>query len=102
MYVILYIHMNGYNLLGKEKVVLIRELQKHPSRSLQGVTRIMRGGKSLGVFFPDAIVEELMEDLEAVRSTRLKKRAKAVRTIFKEGKKARFASAYSVAKRYGV
>ncbi len=94
--------MSGYTLIGQEKVVLIRELQKHPTKALQGVTRIMRGGESLGVFFPDAILEALMEDLEMLHSDRLKKRVKHVRNSLKRGGTKRFASARSVAKRYGV
>jgi len=37
-------------LLLRERTASIRDIQKNPSKALQGITRVMRGGKTFGFF----------------------------------------------------
>lgn len=55
-------------ILQKENVVNIKELQKGPSRHLQGITRVLRGGATYGYFMNQEIFDSLIEDLEAISS----------------------------------
>jgi len=72
-------------MLAKEKIVSIRELQKNPSKALQGVTRIIRNGKSVGLFLSDEMWDELQEDIEMMTSKGLEKRIAAARKQIKKG-----------------
>lgn len=56
------------NLLRNESIVNIKELQKSPSKYLQGITRIMRGKQTLGYFLGAQEFAELLEDIEAAES----------------------------------
>lgn len=49
--------------LIKEKVVSLSQLQKNPSRALEGdIIRIVRSGKDIGIFFSKQEFEDLMEE----------------------------------------
>ena len=71
--------METYQLLAKERIASIREIQKSPSKSLFGLTRVMRGSKTLGFFFSVQEFEELLEDLEAASSKSLRQRVRLAR-----------------------
>lgn len=60
--------------LKLEHVVNVKELQRSPSKSLKGLTRILRGSMTLGYFLDATIFENLVEDLEAVASHSYRKR----------------------------
>lgn len=88
-----------HTLLTRERVASIREVQQNPSRALQGMTRVMRGSKTIGFFFANEDLDELLEDVEAASSPTLRRRVAAARKGSK-GKKT--ASAADLAKRYGM
>ena len=71
--------LKTFKALKQEHIVNIKELQKSPSRSLKGITRILRGSATLGYFLDAALFEYLMEDLEAVTSIPYRKRIKRAR-----------------------
>lgn len=53
--------MHGiFRALTKENIASIRDLQKNPSASLQGITRIMKGKTTLGFFFPLKEIERML------------------------------------------
>ena len=79
-----------------ENVVNVKELQKSPSRSLRGLTRILRGSKTLGYFLDSTIFEDFVEDLEAAASPNYKKRVATAR------KETGGASLEDLNARYGV
>lgn len=60
--------------LKLEHVVNVKELQKSPSKSLKGLTRILRGSMTLGYFLDATIFEDFVEDLEAASSHSYRKR----------------------------
>ena len=60
--------------LKHERIVNIKELQKSPSRSLQGLTRILKGSTTLGYFLSAQDFEDFVEDLQAVRSLSYRRR----------------------------
>lgn len=70
--------------LVKEHIASIRDVQKNPSKSLQGITRVMRGSKTLGFFFANDELEELLEDIEAAASRPLRARVKKARQGLKK------------------
>ncbi len=74
-----------YQLLQREHVASIRDVQKNPSRSLRGMTRVMRGSKTFGFFFSADEFDELLEDLEAASSKNLRARVRAARKGLKKG-----------------
>ncbi len=88
-----------FELLAREGVASIRDIQKNPSKALQGITRVVRGSKTIGFFFSNEELEELMEDLEATVSKSLKVRVTQARRELKAGKTV---SLETMAKRYGV
>lgn len=55
-------------IVNKEKVVSVRDVQRNPSAVLQGLTRIVKNGKTLGFFLNKEEWEELKEDMEALSS----------------------------------
>lgn len=65
--------------LQEERVVNIRDLQKSPSRSLKGITRILRGKHTLGYFLDPQALDDLIEDFEALNSPAYLKRIAAAR-----------------------
>ena len=74
-----------YQLLSREHIASIRDVQKNPSKKLRDITRVMRGSKTLGFFFSNAEFDELLEDLEAAASTTLRARVKKARAGLKKG-----------------
>lgn len=88
-----------YQLLTKEHVTSIREVQKNPSKSLRGITRVMRGTQTIGFFFSNEDFDELLEDLEAASSATLRARVKEARQELKRGDIVTLAE---LRKKYGV
>lgn len=88
-----------YQFLTKEDVASIRDIQKNPSKALRGITRVVRGSKTIGFFFSNAELEDLLEDLQALSSARFKARVQKARHELKQG---RTVSMNDIAKRYGV
>lgn len=88
-----------YQLLAKEHVVSIRDIQKNPSKVLQGLTRVMRGPKTIGFFLSNEEMDNLLEDLEAAASRSLRARVKEARKGLKANQ---LVSIQDLAKKYGV
>lgn len=86
-------------ILAGENIASIRDVQKNPSRALKGVTRVMRGRKTIGFFFSNAEWEELQEDMEMAASKTLQARVREAR---KDIKNKATISLADVAKRYGL
>lgn len=83
----------------RQRVATIRQIQQHPSKALQGVTRVFKNGKAIGIFLDEEALDELQEDLEALSSpTYIKSIAKA-RAEIKAGKTI---SLEKVMKKYGL
>ena len=90
-------NIEALQVLAGENIASIRDVQKNPSRALKGVTRVMRGRKTIGFFFANAEWEELQEDMEMAGSKQLRTLAAKSRAG-----KARGVSLQTLAKRYGV
>lgn len=69
-------HNQTLQVLQKERVASIRDIQKNPSRVLTGITRVVRGSKTIGFFLSNEEFDEFIEDVEASRSKELKRRVK--------------------------
>jgi len=82
--------------LKTEEVVNIKELQKSPSRYLQGLTRILRGKKTLGYFLDEDTFSDLVEDMEAMSSPNY------LKSILRARKSKKFTSLDKVKKMYGI
>ncbi len=82
--------------IRNEEVINIKELQKSPSRYLQGLTRILRGKKTLGYFLDEDIFSNLVEDMEAISSPNY------LESILKTRKSKKLTSLSKVEKMYGV
>jgi hypothetical protein len=91
--------MKTYQLLTKERVASIRDVQKNPSQALRGITRVLRGNKTVGFFFSNEDFDEILEDLEAASSVDLRRRVRLVRQGLK---KSQISSLSIIAKKYGV
>ena len=85
--------------LVKEQIASIREVQRNPSKVLRGITRVMRGSKTLGFFFAHDELDELLEDVEAASSRTLRARVKKARQGLK---KEEVVSLSEPAKGYGL
>lgn len=104
MYYLTYIFIHDpllqqFKILTQERVVSIRDLQKHPSQALQGVTRIVKNGKSLGIFFDEETLEDMLEDFEAMSSP---KYLASIRKSDKEIKEGKVVSLAAMKKEYGL
>ncbi len=82
--------------LKNERVVNIKELQKSPSKHLKGITRIMRGKKTLGHFLDAEALGDLIEDVEALNSP------KFLKSIRESRARNKTYSLEYVKKRYGL
>ena len=58
---------NTLEILAGENIVPIRELQKNPSACLQGITRIVKGTKTLGFFFAKEEIDQIFEGYDFTR-----------------------------------
>lgn len=74
-----------YQMLSKENVASVRDVQRNPSRALRGITRVMRGSKTVGFFFSNDEFDELLEDVEAAGSKSLRARVREARAGLKKG-----------------
>ncbi len=55
--------MNRAALLLKEKIISLSELQKNPSKALEGdIIRIVKNGKEIGIFMSKEEFEDIMEE----------------------------------------
>lgn len=88
-----------FELLTKENVASIREIQKNPSKALRSITRVVCGSRTIGFFFSNEELDELLEDIEASSSKTFKAKIKHARKEVKEGKTI---SLSALSKRYGV
>ena len=91
--------MSPLSLLVSERVASIRDIQRNPSRALRGVTRVTRGGKSVGLFFANQELEDFFEDLEASTSPKFLARIRKARKELKEGKTIPLSE---LARKYGI
>lgn len=88
-----------YKILTVEKIASVRDIQRNPSKALTGLTRVMRGSKTMGYYFDVMSFDEVLEDLEALSSDELKTRVRSVRRGLKSNK---LKPLSSVAAKYGV
>jgi len=89
--------MTSLSILANEHISSIRDIQKHPSRALRGITRVMRGSKTMGFFFSNEHFEDLMESIEALSSKNyLARIAKARRSKSKGIPLAKLAAKYGL------
>ncbi|MDO8621794.1 MAG: hypothetical protein Q7R80_01020 [bacterium] len=86
-------------ILGREHVASIREIQRNPSRALHGITRVVRGSKTIGIFLDNDELDDLLEDFEALSSPRYLTRVRKARRELRSGKGT---SLDVIARRYGV
>ena len=86
-------------ILGRERVASIREIQRNPSRALCGITRVIRGSKTVGFFFDNEELDDLLEDIEALSSPRYLTRVRKARRELRSGKGTPLEV---IARRYGV
>ena len=89
----------AYQILAKERIASIRDVQKNPSRALRGITRVMRGSHTVGFFFDNEELDDFLEDIEASASPRFQAHMRRARLEMKAGK---FIPLGEVLKRYGV
>lgn len=82
--------MNTLSILQEEHIASVREVQKNPSKALRGVTRVMRGSKTLGFFLDQKAMRQFFEDIqenfEAANSKGLRKRLKKAEEDIKKGR----------------
>ena len=91
--------MKPYQLLTQERIASIRDVQKNPSKALRGITRVMRGSKTVGFFFSNDDFDEILEDIEAGACRDLRRRVKTARAGLKKGETF---SLESIAAKYAV
>ena len=91
--------MHKLQTLQNERITSIREIQKNPSKVLQGITRVLKGTKTMGFYLSNEEYNEFIEDLEAVASKDLKARVKKARrsSIYKKS-----ISLDNLVKEYGI
>lgn len=88
-----------FSALARERIASIRDVQKHPSRALAGITRVIRGGKTIGFFLANEEWSDLMEDVDAAHSPAFRARVKSAR---KQAAAGTAAPLSDVAARYGL
>lgn len=101
MYVIFNTHDMDqvYSFLEQENIVSIRDVQKNPSSALQGITRVMKSGRTHGFFLSKEDFEDLLEDFEALSSQSFRKRIREARSRLGKEKTIPLAT---LAKQYGI
>lgn len=73
--------------LLKEKIVTLSELQKNPSRALDGgIVRIVKNGKELGIYLSREEFEDMMEEHMDLKPS-FKKELDAIIKKSKKGKR---------------
>ena len=88
-----------YAILGRERTSSIRDIQRSPSRALRGITRVVRGSRTVGFFFSNEEFSDLLEDLEAISSPHFRARMRKARREHRAGRAIPFEV---IARRYGV
>ena len=91
--------LHKLDLLSQENIVTIRDLQKNPSQALKGISRIIRNGKTVGFFFSQIDLEDLMTDIEEIINPRFQKKIIAGKKQISRRQGMELAA---VKKRYGV
>lgn len=77
------------SVLIKEKIVSMSQLQRNPSKALEGsIIRIVKNGKEIGIFLSKAEFEDLLEEQVEVKE----KFKKKVIKISEESKKKKLRS----------
>lgn len=60
--------MTSASVLGKEKIISLSELQKNPSKALDGdIIRIVRNGKEIGIFMSKDEFGDFLEEQQELR-----------------------------------
>jgi hypothetical protein len=85
--------------LAREHVASIRDVQKNPSRALTGITRVVRGSKTIGFFLSNEEWDGVLEDFKAMGSVAFRARITSARKQAKSGKATSFSE---VAAQYGL
>ncbi len=88
-----------FSVLARENVASIRDVQKNPSKALRGITRVIRGSKTIGFFLSNEEWEDLLENIEAMSSPSFRARVRSARRQMKEGKTVPLAE---ILKKYGI
>ncbi|MBU0540284.1 hypothetical protein KKF59_01900 [Patescibacteria group bacterium] len=91
--------MDTFSILSNERIASIRDIQKNPSQTLKGITRVTRGGNTIGFFLSNDEFAELVESHEALSSPAFVSRVAKSRRELKSGKGKALAS---VMKEYGL
>lgn len=91
--------LEQFQLLARERVVSIRELQKNPTKALQGITRVMKNGKSVGFFLDEEVFENFIEDIEALLSPNYQA---SIQQAMKEVKAGKGVTLEALKKEYGL
>lgn len=76
--------MSSAGVLVKEKIISLSQLQKNPSKALDGqIIRITKNGKEIGVFMSKEEFEDFLEESLALKSSFKEELAGAVDTAEK-------------------
>lgn len=78
--------MNTFALLADEQIASIRDIQKNPSKTLRGITRVTRGSKTIGFFLSNEDFADLVENYEARSNPLFMKRIEIARRDMNAGK----------------
>lgn len=77
--------MSTASILSKEKIVSLSELQKNPSKALDGdIVRIVKNGKEIGIFMSKEEFEDFLEEHLEVKKSFKDALEKALRKSKKE------------------
>ncbi|MCR4278581.1 MAG: hypothetical protein NUV81_01615 [bacterium] len=91
--------MNHFSILSGEKIASIRDIQKNPSQNLKGITRVTRGGSTIGFFLSTEDFEDLVESHEALSNPAFIRSVSKGRQEIKSGKGV---SLESLVKKYDI
>lgn len=59
--------MNKFTVLSQERVASIRDIQKNPSAALKGITRVMRGSKTIGFFLSNEDYKDFLDEFGVMK-----------------------------------
>ena len=78
--------MFSTSVLLQEHIASLKDLQKHPSREVQGVTRVRHGRRTVGFFVSSEDFAEMLESAQAVVSKSFVNRIAKARQAVSSGK----------------
>jgi hypothetical protein len=78
--------MKSFSVLANERIASIRDIQRHPSKALSGLTRVMKGSETIGFFLASDDFADLVESHEALSSKAYIQRTAKARRDAKAGK----------------